>query len=36
MAILQIQLNFVINKIGHAMHDIDPVFSDFVHRKDLE
>ncbi len=25
-----------INKIGHAMHDLDPVFSDFSHGADLD
>ncbi len=29
-------IEFVINKIGHALHDLDLVFFEFVHRKDLE
>ena len=29
-------IELVINKIGHAMHDLDPVYSEFVHRKDLD
>jgi len=26
----------VINKIGHALHDLDPIFYNFTHRKDLD
>ena len=26
----------LINKIGHALHDLDDVFFDFSHRKDLD
>jgi phytanoyl-CoA hydroxylase len=29
-------IEYVINKIGHAMHDLDPVYHEFVHRKDLD
>ena len=28
-------IEFVINKIGHALHDLDPVFEKFSHRTDL-
>ena len=28
--------NLVINKIGHALHDIDSIFYKFSHRKDLD
>ncbi len=28
--------NLVINKIGHALHDIDSIFHKFSHRKDLD
>ena len=27
---------FVVNKIGHALHDLDEVFYNFSHRKDLD
>ena len=29
------KIEYLINKIGHAMHDLDPVFRDFSHRNDL-
>lgn len=29
-------IEYVINKIGHALHDLDPVFEEFSHRKDLD
>ena len=29
-------IELLINKIGHAMHDLDPLFAKFSHRKDLE
>ena len=29
-------IELVLNKIGHAMHDLDHVFFEFVHRKDLD
>ena len=28
-------VNLIINKIGHALHDLDPEFYNFSHRKDL-
>ena len=28
-------IELLINKIGHALHDLDPVFNKFSHRKDL-
>ena len=27
---------FIVNKIGHALHDLDEVFYKFSHRKDLD
>ena len=34
----QIKTNklFIVNKIGHALHDLDKVFYEFSHRKDLD
>ena len=29
-------INLIINKIGHALHDLDPDFYKFSHRKDLD
>ena len=29
-------INLIINKIGHALHDLDPVFNNFSHRDDLD
>ncbi|PPR47426.1 MAG: hypothetical protein CFH19_00465 [Alphaproteobacteria bacterium MarineAlpha5_Bin9] len=29
-------IEFLINKIGHAMHDLDPIFINFSHKKELD
>jgi phytanoyl-CoA hydroxylase len=29
-------INLIVNKIGHALHDLDPEFYNFSHRKDLD
>ena len=34
--ILTNSIGLVINKIGHAMHDLDPIFKKFSKRKDLD
>ena len=33
---LQTNKQFIVNKIGHALHDLDEVFYKFSHRKDLD
>ena len=33
---LKTNKQFVVNKIGHALHDLDKVFYKFSHRKDLD
>ena len=33
--LLKNKIELLINKIGHAIHDIDPIFKDFSHRNDL-
>ena len=34
--LLKNKIELLINKIGHAIHDIDPIFKDFSHRNDLD